>query len=300
LKYFITGGTGSFGSRYAQRLLDAGHEVTIYSRDELKQYTMAKRMPAKFVVGDVRDEARLRETMPGHDYVIHAAALKHVRTGELHPTEAVKTNVFGSRNVGQAAIDSGVKRAVILSTDKAVMPVNLYGSTKQTAEKLWLRMNDRAQIFTATRYGNVIGSSGSVLHVFDKQQHDGEFTITDHRMTRFAVSFEYAMDLVDRALTVEPGATVVSKVKGFEIVQLAKAFNDRAGFREIGIQAGEKLHEMMLTEYERARVIDAESYYLLPPDRDGSTPILSRFALTSENAPRMSVDELREVILASI
>jgi len=298
-RYFVTGGTGSFGKRYVKRLLDRGEDVTVFSRDELKQYEMAKLHPTvRYVIGDIRDEDRVREAMAGHDYVIHAAALKHVRTGEQHPSEAVTTNVLGSWRVAKAAIATGIKRAVILSTDKAVMPVNTYGSTKYVAEKMWLRSNEHAPIFTATRYGNVIGSSGSVLHVFDKQQHNGEFTITDKRMTRFAVTFKYAMDLVDRAFTADPGTMIVSKVPSFRITDLAAAFSD-APCREVGIQAGEKIHEMMLTEYERSRVIDCGEWYELPPDTDGSTPNLGT-AYTSEDGPYLTVGELQELIHVTV
>lgn len=300
MKYFITGGTGSFGRHYVARLIDRGDEVTVYSRDELKQYEMSKRFPeARFIIGDIRDEERLKETMRGQQIVIHAAALKHVRTGELHPGEAVATNVTGSWRVAKAVVACpSVQSAVMLSSDKAVMPVNTYGSTKYVAEKMWLRANDYRAVFTATRYGNVIGSSGSVLHVFDQQQHNGEFTITDSRMTRFAVSFEYAMDLVDEAIEAAPGAMIVSKVRSFRITDLAAAFSD-APYREIGIQAGEKIHEMMLTDYERARVIDCGDYYELPPDTDGSTPALGQ-AYTSEDGPFLTVRELQELIRVSV
>lgn len=299
VRYFVTGGTGSFGKRYVQRLINRGEEVTVYSRDELKQYEMVKHFPSvRFVIGDIRDEERLKTEMSGHDYVIHAAALKHVRTGELHPSEAVTTNVLGSWRVAKAAMALHVRRAVILSTDKAVMPVNTYGSTKYVAEKMWLRSNEHLPIFTATRYGNVIGSSGSVLHVFDQQQHNGEFTVTDKRMTRFAVTFEYAMDLVDHALAADPGTMIVSKVPSFRITDLAAAFSD-APCREIGIQAGEKIHEMMLTDYERSRVIDVGDYYQLPPDKDGSTPALGK-AYTSEDGPYLTVSELQELIHVSV
>lgn len=299
MRYFITGGTGSFGSHYAERLLEAGHGVTVYSRDELKQHEMAKAFPeARYIVGDVRDESRVTEAMRGHDYVIHAAALKHVRTGELHPGEAVQTNIIGSWNVAKACVANNILRAVILSTDKAVMPVNTYGSTKYVAEKMWLGMNDRALIFTATRYGNVMGSRGSVLHVFNTQKHGGRYTITDKRMTRFAVTFDYAMDLVERAIYAEAGAMIVSKVKPFRIVDLAMAFSD-APMDEVGIGAGEKIHEMMLTEYERSRAVDMGTHYLLPPDKDGYTPTLGE-PYTSGQGPFLTVEELQEVILASI
>ena len=300
MSWFITGGTGSFGTHYVRRLIDRGKLVTVYSRDELKQYEMAKEFPmVNYVIGDIRDLDRLKAAMEGHRHVIHAAALKHVRTGERHPTEAVQTNVEGTHNVAIAAKDAGVISAVLLSSDKAVMPVNTYGATKYLAEKVWLGQGSGNTSFTVTRYGNVIGSRGSVLHVFGQQKHGGRFTITDKRMTRFAVSFDYAMDLVDQAVYYDSGVILAAKVPSFRIVDLAHAFDPDAEIEETGIQAGEKLHEMMLTEYERSRARLAVRFYVVPQDMDGSIPHISE-PYTSADGPHMTVEQIKEMIHEAI
>jgi len=300
MRYLITGGTGSFGSRYTERLLKRGDSVVVFSRDELKQYEMRKRLPdAEYVIGDVRDRYSLASAIRGVDIVVHAAALKHVHTGETHPSETVRTNVVGTQNVIDAVVNSNATRAVLLSTDKAVMPVNLYGSSKYTAEKLWLRANHRAAKFTATRYGNVIGSRGSVLHVFWRQKRDGVFTITDRRMTRFVVSFDDAIRMVDLAAGKAPaGHMVIGRFPACRIVDIAEAFDPAARFREIGVGAGEKIHEMMMSSQEMARASEWEDVYLLPPDiggyRDDAEPY------TSDGGPFLTVAELRGVIDATV
>ncbi len=299
MKWFVTGGTGSFGTHYVKRILERGESVTVYSRDELKQYEMQKNYPeVRYVIGDIRDYDRLRGAMKGHSYVVHAAALKHVRTGERHPTEAVQTNIDGTRNVAEAAAANSVINAVLLSSDKAVMPVNTYGATKYIAEKIWRGIKGGTD-FVVARYGNVIGSRGSVLHVFGQQQHNGRFTITDKRMTRFAVSFQHAMDLVDAAREAPGGATIAAKAPAFRIVDLAYAFNPDAELEETGIQAGEKLHEMMLTEYERSRAVEQGYYYSVPEDKDGSIPHISD-PYTSADGPHMTVEQIKEMIHEAI
>lgn len=302
MTYFVTGGAGSFGKHFVRHILGATDaRVVVYSRDELKHYEMAKTVDTdrvRFVVGDVRDRVRLRQALKEIDdptvYVVHAAALKHVTTGERCPTEAVDTNVLGTRNVVEAARDRDCTSMVLLSTDKACAPVNLYGATKMCAERIVVQAGQRV-----VRYGNVIGSSGSVLHVFNQQKKDGVFRVTDKRMTRFAVTFDYAISLVLKALRAEPGTTLVSKVPAFRVVDLARSFDDAAPFVETGILPGEKLHEALLTGYERARAIDLGDYWVLPPDAGERLPD-DVVGYSSDQGPFMTLDELREVVRVSV
>jgi len=241
LKYLITGGTGSFGKRYVKWLSEnTDAEIVVFSRSEEKQWEMKKNYPdVKYIIGDVRDRESVFIAMKGCDYVIHTAALKHVATGENQPWETIQTNVNGTKNVVDAANKHGAKM-VLLSTDKAVMPVNLYGASKMAAEKITIAGGQRV-----VRYGNVFGSSGSILHIFKKQAAQGDlFTITDHRMTRFILTFDQAIDLVNIALN-NVGYTIPGNLKGINIVDLAYAFDSKAEFTEIGMQPGEKLHELL-------------------------------------------------------
>jgi UDP-N-acetylglucosamine 4,6-dehydratase len=297
MTYFITGGTGSFGTAFVKRHSDK--PLVVYSRDEQKQYEMAKwAKNVTFVIGDVRDAERIRWAMQTHrpTLVIHAAALKHVATGETHPYESVRTNIAGTQNVVNAALATdSVFGATFLSSDKACSPVNLYGATKMVAEHLWRAGNAQRGIFTAVRYGNVIGSRGSVLHEFNQYQDDGTFKIHDKRMTRFAVTLDYAVRLVEKALGAPAGITLVSKVPSMRIVDLARAFNRNAMFKETGVAVGEKLAESLLTEYERARAVDQGDYWELPPGETGPLPQLLR-AYSSNGDEHLSIEAIEGMV----
>jgi FlaA1/EpsC-like NDP-sugar epimerase len=255
----------------------------------------------RFVLGDIRDRERIMravaEATP--ERLIHAAAMKHVATGEDQPEETVKTNIVGTQNVVDACVSGLVDKAVMLSTDKACEPVNLYGASKMVGERLWMNGNRRLPIFNAVRYGNVIGSSGSVLHVFNTQKDHGVFRITDRRMTRFAVTFDYAINLVLRAMNAPAGETLVSKVPAFKVLDLAAAFDPDAKYEEIGIQQGEKLHESLLTPYERARSSDYGQYWVLPIDTGEHLPD-DVPGYSSDQGPFMTVAELREMVNATL
>lgn len=246
MKYLITGGTGSFGKKFVQYLAqNTGHEIIVFSRDELKQWEMEKTFPeVHFIIGDIRDKESIFKAVKGCDIIIHAAALKHVRTGEVQPWETIQTNVIGTKNVVDAA-NSVDAKMVLLSTDKAVLPINLYGASKMVAEKITIKGGQRV-----TRWGNVFGSSGSILHIFKNQAATGNrFTITDRRMTRFIITFEECFDVVNRAVKAEPGTIVIPKnLRAIKITDLAYAFDHDAKFSEIGIQPGEKLSEVLSLE----------------------------------------------------
>ena len=272
MKYLVTGGTGSFGSKYVEHLLKTTDaDIRVFSRGEYLQWEMKQRVHdnrVKYIIGDVRDVEAVYDAMDGVDYCVHAAALKHVSVGESQPWEAVQTNINGTKNVVDAANEYGAKM-VLLSTDKAVEPVNLYGATKMAAEKITLAGCQRV-----TRWGNVFGSRGSVLHIFKKQAANGsEFSITDKRMTRFVITFDEAIDVVDYALF-KDGCTVTlpSKLRAINITDLALAFDESATFKEIGIQKGEKIHEVLSLD-----------------------PLQ-----TSEDCGKMSVEEIRGLISESV
>lgn len=261
----VTGGTGSFGKKFTEKILAEykPRKVIIYSRDEYKQYQMQKKFlkhkdSLRFFLGDIRDKARLYRAFEGVDYVVHAAALKQVPALEYNPFEAVKTNVIGADNIVDAAIDKGVKKVIALSTDKAVNPINLYGATKLVAEKIFTAANaysgGRAR-FSSVRYGNVIGSRGSVIPLFMKLKQAGikEFSITDERMTRFWIMFEQAVDLVITALKESEGGEVfVPSIPSMKITDLAKVIEPDCTFKFTGIRPGEKLHENLIS-YDEAR-----------------------------------------------
>jgi UDP-N-acetylglucosamine 4,6-dehydratase/5-epimerase len=265
----ITGGTGSFGTAFLRRLL-ADHEpaaVRIYSRDELKQYdlqrTLATDERVRFLIGDVRDAKRLEMAMRGVDVVVHAAALKQVPACEYNPFEAVKTNIIGAENIITAAIANDVPRTLALSTDKAVNPVNLYGATKLAAEKIITQGNayagDSPARFATMRYGNVVGSRGSVIPLFKAQAREGELTITDEAMTRFWITLEQAVEFVISCLALMRGGEVfVPRIPSMKVLEIAEAIAPEAPRRIIGIRPGEKVHEVLLTEDEsrHARVLE--------------------------------------------
>jgi len=243
MKYLITGGTGSFGSRYVRHLYDTTTaEITVFSRNEYEQWKMRKNFDdrVKFIIGDVRDFDAVKKAVYGQDAVVHSAALKHVRTGEEQPWETIKTNVEGTQNVSEACNRYGAKM-VLLSTDKAVQPVNLYGASKMAAERIALNSGH-----VVTRWGNVFGSRGSILHIFKEQASKGHrFTITDRRMTRFIITFDECFEVVDNAIKSKSRIVLPDNLYGINIPDLAYAFDKDAKFTEIGIQPGEKLNELL-------------------------------------------------------
>lgn len=306
----VTGGTGSFGRAFVSRLLRERADCTIriFSRDELKQYEMAREFGQdprlRFFIGDVRDRDRLARALYGVDWLIHAAALKQVHLCEYNPAEAVKTNVLGAQNVIDAAIDAGVAKVVALSTDKAVNPVNLYGATKLCAEKLFVHgsvyTGARETRFACVRYGNVLGSRGSVIPLFLEQAPTGVLPLTDVRMTRFWISLPQAVELVLQALhDMRGGEIYVPKLPSMRMVDLARAIAPEAMLKEVGMRPGEKLHEMLLTPEEAQRTREYPAHYLVSrsmPRPDGR-PVPDGFAYRSEeNTQWLDVDRLRELV----
>lgn len=275
----VTGGTGSFGHCFTRYVLEHYDvkKIIIYSRDEFKQWMMAKEFAEyseklRFFIGDVRDGARLERAMKGVDYVIHAAAMKQVPACEYNPNEAIKTNIQGAQNVIEACLNTDVKKVVALSTDKAVNPVNLYGGTKLVSDKLFIAANaycgDRELNFSIVRYGNVAGSRGSVIPLFQKLIADGaeELTITDYRMTRFWISLTQGVELVIKALEeAKGGETFISKIPSFKITDLAEAMAPGMKTKEIGIYPGEKLHEIMITTEDSYTTYEYDKHFIIYP-----------------------------------
>ncbi len=286
----ITGGTGSFGQAFAKKVLTEfePHKVIIYSRDEYKQYMMRKKFEAynermRFFLGDVRDKNRLLRAFEGVDYVVHAAALKQVPALEYNPTEAVNTNVMGADNIVDAAIDRGVRKVVALSTDKAVNPINLYGATKLVAEKIFIAANayggGRVK-FSAVRYGNVMGSRGSVISLFMKLKKEGikEFPITDERMTRFWITLGQSADLVIKSLQeAEGGEIFIPKIPSMKIVDLAKVIEPNCTFKFTGIRPGEKLHESLISYDEARNVKEFDGIYVILPQAFETARVLPKY-----------------------
>jgi UDP-N-acetylglucosamine 4,6-dehydratase len=272
----VTGGTGSFGRAFVKAMVNKYHpnKLVVFSRDELKQYEMRQEFPdgegsaIRYFIGDVRDGERLRRAMNGIDIVVHAAAMKQVPACEYNPIEAVMTNVIGARNVIEAAIDSGVKRVMALSTDKAVSPVNLYGASKMVAEKLFVHANVYSgagpTMFSCVRYGNVVGSRGSVIPLFIKQRASGKLTVTDPRMTRFWLTLEQGVEFVIHCLSrMRGGEVFVPKIPSASIAAIASAIAPECDTVYIGIRPGEKLHEVLISEDESRDVIEVDDMYIL-------------------------------------
>lgn len=276
-RVLITGGTGSFGKHFVARLLaqSKARAIVIFSRDELKQSELQAHYPneprLRYFLGDVRDADRLRRAFDGVDYVVHAAAIKQIPAAEYNPFEAVKTNVLGAQNIIDAAIDKGVKRVVALSTDKASSPVNLYGATKLVSDKLFVAGNAYAGArdtrFAVVRYGNVMGSRGSVIPFFKKLAKAGKLPITDVRMTRFWITLDQAVDLVLTAFgEMHGGEIFVPKIPSMRLVDLAHAIVPEAELDVIGIRPGEKLHEEMISLTDARRTIDVGDHYVVLPE----------------------------------
>ena len=312
----VTGGTGSFGKQFVRMLLEdhAPKQVIIFSRDEGKQHDMrvaGLNDPAlHYVIGDIRDRDRLRRVMHGVDVVVHAAALKQIPVCERNPTEAVKTNVTGALNVIDAAIDCGVKKALAISTDKAVNPVNLYGATKLCAEKAFVEGNahagPRGTRFSCTRYGNVVGSRGSVVPIFLQQRTSGTITVTDERMTRFWLTLEHGVRYVLGCLEAMQGGEIfVPKVPSMRLSDLARAIAPDCRVEHIGMRPGEKLHEVLLSADEARQAVEREEGYVIQPDHPWwqarnprlGEPVPDGFAYTSDgNAQWWSVEQLRQLV----
>ena len=275
----VTGGTGSFGKKFVKMAFEQFPNIrrlVIYSRDELKQYEMAQMYPLskfpaiRFFIGDVRDGARFTRACDGVDIIVHAAALKQVPAAEYNPIECIKTNVLGAENVINAAMDTGVERVIALSTDKAAAPINLYGATKLCSDKLFVAANNmvgsRNLTFSVVRYGNVIGSRGSVIPFFMKKRAEGLLPVTHSEMTRFNISLEDAVDLVFYALENALGGEIfVPKIPSYRIMDVAKAIGPECEIEIVGIRPGEKLHEEMVTVTDAHHTVELEKYFVICP-----------------------------------
>ena len=311
----ITGGTGSFGKKFTEILLSEHdpESVRIYSRGELLQMEMQNRFDdsrLRFLIGDVRDRDRLYRAASGVDIIVHAAALKHVPACEYNPIEAVRTNVEGSVNVIDAAIDNSVEKVLAISTDKAVHPVNLYGATKMVAEKLFTQGNAytglRKTRFSCVRYGNVIGSRGSVIPLFKEQRKNGVITITDDRMTRFWITLEQGVRFVmDCTARMKGGEIFVPKIPSMKVIDLAMVVAPDAERKVIGIRSGEKLHEILLTEDEARHTREFDNYFVIEPEHpfwgkdnfmDGKS-LPEGFRYTSDgNDEWLTEDEIEKIV----
>lgn len=311
--WLITGGTGSFGKAYTRRLLDRGaRRVVVLSRDELKQAEMRREIDdprMRYFIGSVTDLERCEMAMQGVDYVVHAAAMKRIEVCEQNPAEAVETNIHGTKVIAHACVKAGVKRAVFLSTDKAVAPNTHYGATKLAAERLWTQANvyaaNSATRLSATRYGNVLGSRGSVVPLFRAQAAaGGPLTVTDKRMTRFFMRMDDALDLVDLAFKEMRGGEVfIPKIPSADIPTVAASVSDTAPVEEVGIRRGEKLHETLIGEDEARHCHDHGDHYRIEPDRTWELPALrfltgtlvpDGFEYRSDtNADRLTAERLR-------
>jgi UDP-N-acetylglucosamine 4,6-dehydratase (inverting) len=318
----ITGGTGSFGKKFVEMTLKQHpgvERLVIYSRDELKQYEMdqifsSRKYPqVRYFIGDVRDRDRLIRAFEGIDTVIHAAALKQVPACEYNPFEAVKTNIMGAQNVIEAAIASGVKQVVALSTDKAAAPINLYGATKLCSDKLFTAANQyrgkRDLNFSVVRYGNVMGSRGSVIPFFLNERRKGIIPITDEKMTRFNISLEDGVNLVYFAIQHMWGGEIfVPKIPSYRITELAEALAPDCKIEIVGVRPGEKIHEEMITETDALNTVEFDNYFVILPSYPlwdvekyiktyNGHPCTPGFRYNSgENSEWMSVEQIRELV----
>jgi len=312
----ITGGTGSFGKQFVETVLreDAPRKLIIFSRDELKQYDMRQtfseqKYPCmRYFIGDVRDKDRLYRAMDGVDIVIHAAALKQVPTAEYNPIEVIKTNVLGGANIIDAAIDRNVQKVIALSTDKAANPINLYGATKLCSDKLFVAANGysgrHGTRFSVVRYGNVMGSRGSVIPFFQQMRATGILPVTDTKMTRFWITLEQAVKFVLMCLErMHGGEIFVPKIPSMNIVDLAHAIAPECRLDVVGVRPGEKLHETMVPEDDARNTVEYDDCFVIrSPSAYGSNPNGGRpcpegFRYSSDNNPRwLSVEELQRLV----
>lgn len=322
----VTGGTGSFGQAFVHTVLARYPHVrrlVIYSRDELKQFEMAQQFPPskypqlRFFIGDVRDAPRLSRAMEGVDYVVHAAALKQVPAAEYNPFECIKTNVMGAQNLIEACLDNKVQRVVALSTDKAAAPVNLYGATKLCSDKLFVAANNivgqRALRFSVVRYGNVMGSRGSVVPFFMERRASGALPITDPNMTRFNISLQEGVDMVLWSLEHAWGGEIlVPKIPSYRITDVATAVAPDAAQTVVGIRPGEKIHEEMITASDSPNTVDLGTYYAILPSggnysledyctKTGARQVAPGFAYDSgSNVDFLSIPQLRDMISTQV
>ncbi len=310
----ITGGTGSFGRALAKTLIERydPRRVIIYSRDELKQYEMAEQQKDKrlrFFLGDVRDLPRLQRACTGVQVVIHAAALKQVPAAEYNPFECIKTNVLGAQNVIEAALNTGVEKVLALSTDKAANPINLYGATKLCSDKLFVAANayagGRGPQMAVVRYGNVVGSRGSVVPFFLNARKNGVLPITDPRMTRFWITLDQGVDFVlDSVRRMQGGELFVPKIPSTDIMTLVEALAPGCRTEIVGIRPGEKLHELMIGEDDARRTLDMGTHYVLQPQQSwwddngvAGASVPEGFSYRSDNNPhRLDVTEVRDLL----
>lgn len=315
----ITGGTGSFGKKFTERVLKQFNpkKVIIYSRDEYKQYLMQRQFAEhkkilRYFIGDVRDKQRFSRACDGVDIIVHAAALKQVPACEYNPLEAIKTNIDGARTIVDVAIDKEVEKVVALSTDKAVNPSNLYGATKMVSDKLFIAANAyvgaKNTKFSVVRYGNVSGSRGSVIPFFKTLIDEGatKLPITDMRMTRFWITLDEAVDLVIKAIDEARGGELfIHKCPSFRVVDLAEAMLPGCELEDVGIRAGEKLHEVMITDEDSRSAYEYEDYYIIYPELEwwsnheveGGKKVEDRFFYASDNNEDwLTVEELREAL----
>lgn len=315
----ITGGTGSFGKKCTEIILKRfkPRRLIIFSRDELKQFEMAQQFPdstyncIRYFLGDVRDKERLHRAFRNVDYIIHAAALKQVPAAEYNPFEAIKTNILGAQNIIDAAIDQGVKKVIALSTDKAANPINLYGATKLCSDKLFISGNSYVgqdqSIFSVVRYGNVAGSRGSVIPFFFKCKASGILPITDQRMTRFWITLEQGVNFVLTCLDKMVGGELfVPKLPSMNIMDLAKAMAPECKTQIIGIRAGEKLHELMITRDDARRTLEFPDYYIIQPEfhywqrryiLSTGKPVADEFEYHSGTNPWiLTIEEMRTIV----
>jgi len=318
----VTGGTGSFGRKFIETVLTLYPEITrlvVFSRDELKQFEMAQVFPPdkypqiRYFIGDVRDKERLARALQNIDIVIHAAALKQVPAAEYNPFECIKTNILGAQNVIETCLNAGVRKVVALSTDKAAGPVNLYGATKLCSDKLFVAANNikgkRDIKFSVVRYGNVMGSRGSVIPLFLQQRHTGFLSITDKRMTRFNITLDHGIKVVLQTLEKMWGGEIyVPKIPSYLISDLAEAVAPDCQLRSIGMRPGEKLHEEMITVSDAINTIELEDDYVILPSMrlwdvdefievNNAVRCQENFEYNSNDNPeRLSIDELRVLI----
>ena len=319
----VTGGTGSFGRHFIKFCLNKYKNIkrlVVFSRDELKQWEMMSDFPPdkypniRFFLGDIRDKDRIKRALQKIDIVVHAAALKQVPAAEFNPMEFIKTNVIGSENVLEACLDSNVKKVVALSTDKAASPINLYGATKLCADKLFVAGNNikgRKELsFSVVRYGNVIGSRGSIVPLMIKKAKEGYLPITDKRMTRFSITLDEGVRMVDWAINnTLGGEIIVPKIPSYKITDLAEAIGPNCEIRILGIRAGEKLHEEMITSSDSHSTIELQDkYIILPSNENTKNPYFEFYSknftrveqsfryVSNQNNHFLNVEELRNVI----
>ena len=319
----VTGGTGFFGNHFVHYIINKHPRIkrlVIFSRDENKQYEMMRLFPVKkypfmrYFIGDIRDKNRLLRALNGIDIVVHAAALKHVPSAEYNPTEYIKTNIYGAQNLIEACLDSNVKKVIALSTDKASSPINLYGATKLCSDKLFIAANQltgsNKLSFSIVRYGNVMGSRGSVIPFFIDQSNKGILTITDKRMTRFNITINDAIELVMHAINDSYGGEIyIPKIPSYNIMDLAEAISPKSKKKFIGIRPGEKLHEEMISINDSANTFDFKKYYKIINDpnhkiytqKKKSKKVADNFSYNSgTNKFFLSINELRKLIKENI